>query len=504
MRSLVLMLVLTFLAGCSLAPRYERPVQSVPESWETASGSGLEREWWRRFQDERLNALVALALKRNQDLEQSLARVDAARAALGLARAERFPLVSAQGEGTRARESLDASPELALAQGMDELSRRIDALEGRTPGTSTVPSRTGTMWTGTVQAVWELDFWGKFRNAEASDRASLASAEETRDAFMLTLAGQVCSAYFDLLSYDAQLDLTRRTLESRRESLALYEKQYAAGAIDELDILNARTQVDSMLTSLAAVTTRKEQAESALLLLTGASPSEIYAGTADRETSLERFPDVPQLPVGLPSELLERRPDIRAAEHALQAANFQVGVARAAFFPSISLTGILGTESSELHDLFSGPASTWSLGGSVSFPLLTFGRTMSDVRQSEAVVRQAAAAYRLAVQQAFQEIRDALAAQKGTAESVESLNATASRMDKAASLARLRYEQGYVAYLDVLEAERTLYNARMALAQGRAAQLSAVTQVCVALGGGWEDKREHDGAGQEAETSDVL
>ena len=492
MRSLMLVLVLTLLSGCSLVPQYKRPVQTVPESWETASGSRLEREWWRRFQDERLNGLVTLALARNQDLEQSLARVDAARAALGLARAERFPMVSVQGEGTRARESLDASPELALAQGLDALSRRMDALEGRRSGSTSAPSRTGTMWTGAVQAAWELDFWGKYRNAEAAARSSLASAEETRDAFILTLAGQVCAAYFDLLSYDAQLELTRCTLKSRKESLALYEKQYAAGAIDELDILNARTQVDSLLTSLATVTTQKEQAESALLLLTGASPAEIYAGTVDRETSLDRFPDVPQLPVGLPSELLARRPDIRAAEHALQAANFQVGVARAAFFPSISLTGILGVESSELHELFSGPASTWSFGGSVSLPLLTFGRTLSGVRQSEASVRQAAAAYSLAVQQAFREIRDALAAQKGTAKSVDSLNAAASRMDKAASLARLRYEQGYVAYLDVLEAERTLYNARMALAQGRAAQLSAITQVCVALGGGWNEQ-EPDG-----------
>ena len=296
---------------------------------------------------------------------------------------------------------------------------------------------------------------------------------------------QVCSAYFALLNCDAQLELTEKTLAARQNEAELYEKQYAEGAISELDILNVRTQVDTLLDSLAQVRVKREQAESALLLITGAEPAQIYAGRSKRGVSLTALPTLPQLPAGLPSELLSRRPDIVFAEAALRAAHFQVGVARAAFFPSISLTGSLGVESPELANLFSGDSQAWSFGGVVSWPLLTFGRTLGSVRQSEAAMREAAAAYEKAVQQAFRDIRDALATQRGMAESAESLTLAAERMGRAAELARKRYAEGYSPYLDVLEAERTQYGAQMQFLDRRSSLLAAIVQVCVALGGGW-------------------
>lgn len=500
-KQIAVALAVFLLAGCSFAPEYERPAQDVPETWavepaglpETdyahssgrAGERGLARDWWRRFGDDTLDRLVTQALARNRDIAQSLARVDSARAALVATRGGLFPTLSAEGAGTRSRVSLDTSGTVAASEQIGLLEQRVNRLDGLPGGTISRPSSVGTVWTGAVQAAWELDVWGKWRNATAAARETLLSAEETRRALELSVAGQVCSAYFELLNSDSQLALTERTLAARQTYAELYEKQFAAGAISELDILNVRTQLDSLRDSLEQVRVRREKAETALLMLTGASPREIWQGRAERGSSLEALPAVPQIPAGLPSDLLTRRPDIVSAEAALRASHFRVGEARAAFFPSISLTGSLGTESTELDRLFSGASETWSFGGAVSWPLLTFGRTLGSVRQSEAALRAAAASYEKSVQQAFRDVRDALALQRGMAGSAESLAQAANRMERAAELARTRYEAGYSPYLDVLEAERTLYSTQMELADRRAASLSAIVQVCVALGGGW-------------------
>ena len=495
------LLLAAFATGCSFAPEYQRPRQEVPDTWcrpvpaqrpsvpdcaaPEVEYAALSLQWWKRFQDPALDALVEQALAHNRDIEQGLARVDKARAALLAARGGLFPELTAQGSGVRSRPSLSTSETHGLERELDGLDSRVSALEGRPVSASSSPSRTGTIWSGEVQAAWELDIWGRWRNTASAARESLLSAEEAQKALALSVAGQVCAAYFELLNSDAQVELTRKTLDARRASAELYEKQFAAGAISELDILNVRTQVDTLEDSLAQVKVKREQAEAALLLLTGAEPAQIYAGRAERGTRLDALPAVPQLPAGLPSELLARRPDIVSAEAALRAAYFQVGAARAAFFPSISLTGSLGVESTELGSLFSGASQAWSFGGMVNWPLLTFGRTLGSVRQSEAAMRETAAAYEKTVQQAFRDIREALAVQRGMAESAETLARAAERMTKAAELARKRYAAGYSPYLDVLEAERSQYGAQMQFLERRSSQLAAIVQVCVALGGGW-------------------
>lgn len=498
---ITLLFLAAFTAGCSLAPEYRQPRQDIPDSWcepvpkrepsvldcaaPEVEYAALSRQWWKRFQDKGLDALVGQALQNNRDIGQGLARVESARAMLLKVRGGLFPTFSGQGSGTRSRPSLETSEMHGLARELGELESRVGMLEGSPPSSPRAPSRTGTVWSGAVQAAWELDIWGKWRNSASAARESLLSAEEAQKALELSVAGQVCSAYFELLNCDAQLELTQKTLDARERSAALYEVLFAGGAVSELDILNARTQADALRDSLAQVCARREQAESALLLLTGASPKEIYAGRVARGSTLAALPAVPQLPSGLPSELLVRRPDIVSAEASLRAAHFQVGAARAAFFPSISLTGSLGVESAQLGDLFSGEAEAWNFGGVVNWPFLTFGRTLGSVRQSESAMREAAAGYEKAVQQAFRDIRNALAVQSGMAEGAQSLEAAARRMEKAAELARQRYEAGHSPYLDVLEAERTLYSSQMQFLERRAAHLSAIVQVCVALGGGW-------------------
>ncbi|WP_458400684.1 efflux transporter outer membrane subunit [Mailhella sp.] len=500
-RGILLLLTATFAAGCSFAPDYSQPRQELPATWCEPSQkkepsaldcaapeveyASLSRQWWKRFQDKTLDKLVEKALSRNRDITQGVARVDRARAVLLAARGELFPSVAAQGNGVRSRPSLDTSETNGLARAIGGLENRLNRLEGEPVSSSSAPSRTGAVWSGAVQAAWELDIWGKWRNTASAARESLLSAEEAQKALALSVAGQVCSAYFELLNCDAQLGFTEKTLASRKASAELYERQYEMGAISELDILNVRTQVDSLKDSVAQLQARREQAESALFLLTGAEPRDIYEGVAERGKALASLPAVPQLPAGLPSELLTRRPDIVSAEAALRAAHFQVGVARAAFFPSISLTGSIGVESTQLNSLFSGTSEAWSFGGSASLPLLTFGRTLGAVRQSEASLRELAASYEKTVQGAFRDIRNALALQKGMAEGAQSLERAAMRMEKAAELARKRYAAGYSPYLDVLEAERTEYTARMQFLERRSAQLSAIAQVCVALGGGW-------------------
>ena len=502
MKTCMLWLFLSALvAGCSFAPEYRQPRQDIPDTWcqpvpmerptlpdcaaPEVEYASRTRQWWKRFQDKALDELVEQALAHNRDIEQGLARVDKARAMLLAARGGLFPEFTVQGSGQRSRPSLSTSESLGLEQEVAGLDRRVSRLEGRPVPAPSLPSRTGTLWSGSVQAAWELDIWGRWRNTADAARESLLSAEETQRALELSLAGQVCAAYFSLLNCDAQLELTEKTLAARRNEAELYEKQYTAGAISELDILNVRTQVDTLVDNLAQVRMKREQAESALFLLSGAEPAQIYEGRSKRGESLTALPTTPQLPEGLPSELLSRRPDIISAEASLRAAHFQVGVARAAFFPSISLTGSLGVESPELGNLFSGDSQVWSFGGAVSWPLLTFGRTLGAVRQSEAAMREAAAAYEKAVQQAFRDIRDSLATQRGMAESAESLAQAAGRMEKAAELARKRYAEGYSPYLDVLEAERTQYGAQMQFLDRRSSLLTAIAQVCVALGGGW-------------------
>ena len=471
------------LSGCSFAPEYTRPQVELPETWSKApynlpmAKNSLEVQWWKRFNDPVLNKLVEQALLHNQNLAAAVARVDQARAQLGVARSAYFPTLSGSGSAGRAQVTEN---DIAAGQGISDI---MNMLGRNVPG----PNRINNSFSLGLQAAWELDFWGKVRNTTAAAREQLLASEEGQRGMLLSLAGETANAYISLRNYDAQLAIAKRTLASREEALKIYRARYDEGLISELDFLRAKTEVDSVRASLYTAQYQVATAESALMVLTGRSPRDIFESSPERGLELDAMPSAPQLPVGMPSDLLERRPDLLQAEALLRAANFKIGAAKAEWFPSISLTGQLGSQSSELDQLFEGGTNIWSLGGAINLPILTFGRISNNVKASEAAQREAAATYILAVQQAFQDVRDALVIQDRSVYVVRALSESVDSLRKATELARLRYDNGYASYLDVLDAERSLFDAEIQLASMRALHLSSIVNVCMALGGGWED-----------------
>ncbi len=475
MRIIALVLVVLGLAGCSFAPEYRRIEMVMPDSWTNAGqGETLERMWWKRFDDSALNALVQEALEHNRDIAAAVARVDMARARLGAARAELLPLLSGEAQ---------ASPVWVD-------SHKVQG--------STSPYSAG------FGASWEIDLWGRLRNARDAARYQMLATEAARDGVLLSVVAQTANGYFMLRSLDAQHDIAERTLKTREDALEIYTARYQEGLISQLDFSRARTEVDSARTALYRTRVSRDAAESALLVLVGRSPREIMNGSVLRGTELQAIPTPPVLPAGMPSDLLERRPDIRQAEFAVRSANADIGAARAAWFPSISLTGLFGVVSPELHSLMSNPLQTWSYGGTASVPLLDFGRVASNVEAAEAGKREALATYEKTVQSAFGDMRDTLMKQQESVNIVNSLESMVEQLRLAAELARTRYDNGYSSYLEVLDAERSLFDSELSLASARSDRLASIVNVCLALGGGWRDAavpaRPGDEAGREEGT----
>ncbi len=458
MRWIVLCCMTLVLGGCSFAPDYRRPEMEMPSVRQNeVQGETLDVRWWRRFNDPVLTQLVEEALTHNRDLAAAAAGVDYARAQLGLARAELLPLISGQ------------------AQAVPTWVDNTRVTSGQ------------TTHSGLLNAVWELDFWGKYRNANAAARARLLGTEAAQAGMRLSIAGQTANAYFQLRSLDSQLDTAKRTLKTREEALHIYLARYEQGLISELDLTQAKTVVETAKTALFRTRASVDAVEGALQVLLGRSPRAIMDDTVTRGTALEDLPAPPVIPAGVPSDLLNRRPDIIEAEQALIAANADIGAARAAWFPSISLTGMFGVVSTELHTLIDNPLQTWNYGAAASVPILDFGRVFYGVERAEAQQRRAAAEYEKTVQQAFGDIRDALARQREAGNIVASLERSVDQYRLARDLARSRYDNGYSSYLEVLDAERSLFQSEMDLATARSDRLTSVVNVCLALGGGWSD-----------------
>ena len=457
------------LAACSLAPRYERPEQDLPREWRSVDlGSApLDTDWWTRFEDPVLTALIDDALAHNQDLAESLARVDSAAAKVGVATAALFPQVKGEGAAT--------------AQGASEKGPNA------VPFSKSGLSRWSTQYQGALSAGWELDFWGKARNQRTMLSDVLMNSVIGHEALRLAVAAQTAQGYFALLALDMQLETARRTLKSREEAFGIYTSRYRQGDITELDWQRARAEVEIARAQVHTGTVAVDQAEAALAVLIGRSPREIINEAMPRGQDIGKLPSPPVLPAGLPSELLMRRPDIRAAEYLIMAYNANIGVARAQFFPSISLTGMLGTLSASVANLFTGPAAMWSYGATGSIPLLDFGNNWHNLKDAEAQKRAAEAAYRKSVQTAFEDIRTALTAQREAGAIVQSMQIEVQSLRRATEIARLQYDNGYTDYLTVLDAERQLFAAELQLATALRDRLNAVVGVCMALGGGWSD-----------------
>ncbi len=454
------LIALMLLSACSFAPDHIQPELDLPQTWAEYQdpNSSLSNKWWERFEDPNLNKIIEKTLANNYNLLIAAEQVNQARAYLGVTRADLFPSLSGTG-----------------SVGSTMLSRETNAVIDRTPDFSTLG----------LSASWELDFWGKYRNATKSAREQLLASEYGQQALIIDVTASTAAAYFTLLSLDEQLAVSRQTLETREEALRIYSERYKEGLINELDYLRASTEVDTVKTTIYILNYQIDNAETALQVLMGESPREILEGGVERTLKLTDLPTTPVLPAGIPSDLLLRRPDIQLAEANLRAANFQVGVAKAAWFPSISLTALLGVESVELSNLFTGPANAWTYGAGLAAPLFNAGKIYNNVKVSESKVEEASLSYQQAVQSAFQDVRTALSVQESIGNVVKSLEHTVESLTTSVELAQLRYDNGYAAYLEVLDAQRSLFDAQIQLANQRAQHLSTIVFICQSLGGGW-------------------
>ncbi|MDE5833640.1 MAG: efflux transporter outer membrane subunit [Desulfovibrio sp.] len=466
---LALFILALGLNGCSFAPDYKRPDLELPGEWRKIDlgDTPLNTDWWTRFGDPTLTALIDEALLHNQDLAESLARIDSAAAKVGVATSALFPRVTGSAG--------------ASAQGASE------KIANTVPYDQSGLSRSTTQYQGALNASWELDLWGKYRNNRTMLSDVLMNTVIGYEGLRLSIAAQTAQAYFALLALDMQLETARRTLKTRQEAFGIYTSRYEQGDITELDWQRARAEVEIARAQVHTSTIGVDQAESALAVLIGRSPNDIINKDMPRGQAIDRIPSPPVLPDGLPSELLMRRPDIRAAEFLIMAYNANIGVARAEFFPSISLTAMMGTISAAVANLFTGPAGAWSYGVSGSIPILDFGNNWYNLKDAEAQKQAAIATYRKTVQSAFKDIRDALTSQREAGAVVKSTQIEVESLRRATELARLQWDNGYSDYLTVLDAERQLFQAELNLAAAMRDRLDAVVSVCLALGGGWKD-----------------
>ncbi len=464
----VLLLALA-LGGCiNLAPDYQRPEAELPIDWKAPEGQSaatLGATWWKIFGDTRLDSMVDEALAHNANLAVAVARVDEARALLGETRSGQFPTVDATYSRDRTQSSLRTA--MPLPPGV---VRRSDN------------------YRGTLNVSYELDLWGRLRNATAAARSELLATEAAQETVRIALAVDVAQAYFALRSLDEQVAATQRSVISRGESLALQKQRYDSGVISEFEYRQLEAEELAARAQLPVLESRRTRQENALAVLLGRSPRAIYTGVVVEKTAADE-PAKPQqalvVPAGLPSELLLRRPDLVEAEQRLIAANARIGAARAAYFPSLSITGFFGGASTTMNELFTSPAGTWQTAGTLTQPIWNAGSVGSQVDVASARQRQALAQYKLAIQNAFREVRDAVAAQAKTREQFDAEDKRAATLREALRLAKLRYVSGISSQLDVLDAERDLLAAELNRSDALRAQRAAVTDLLKALGGGW-------------------
>ncbi|HKQ30458.1 MAG TPA: efflux transporter outer membrane subunit [Burkholderiales bacterium] len=464
---LAVVAALLALSGCiSLAPRYERPAIELPPDWAAANGgedtAALGQDWWKIYDDEELNMLVEEALKNNTDLEIAMARVDFARAQHGLARADRFPSVDAVAERGRTYASLRSG---TLPSGA---AREFDTYQAG----------------GVVS--YEVDLWARFRDASRAARAEVLATEAARETVRIAVVADVVQSYFALRSFDEQLVATQRSIDTRSESLGLQKLRFESGVISEFEYRQLEAETLAARAQLPVIERLRAQQETTLAALLGKTPTDIYRGNVVESLGTEvGEPAVQVAPSGLPSELLLRRPDLVDAEYRLIAANARIGVARSAYFPSISLTGFYGSQSTVLDDLFTGPARTWNAAVSLTQPIFNAGRIGAGVDAANARQREALARYQQAVQNAFRDVRNALIAQAKTRTQFETENERVIALRETLRLARLRYRNGIASQLDVLDAERNLLGAQLNRSDALRAQRAAIADLFKALGGGW-------------------
>ncbi|HXC10409.1 MAG TPA: efflux transporter outer membrane subunit [Steroidobacteraceae bacterium] len=455
---------LTAIAGCALGPDYRRPEVAAPAAYRFESDGGADSiadaGWWQVYKDPELQSLIRDGLANNLDVRVAAARVDQARAVYGSARLQQLPQVSLNAGAARQRTSL-----YELPPGIPQVSN-VFSLEG--------------------SLSYEFDFWGKYRRATESARAQLLQSAYAKEDVMAGLVSSIATAYFTLQSLDEQLAITRRTVGTRQKFVDLTQAQHDRGTVSELDVATAQAQLAIAKANIPELTLLIGQTEDQLSVLLGHNPQALPRNEgAAAAQSLDRAP-APVPAAGLPSSLLERRPDVREAEQNLVAANAQVGVAKANLFPSITLTALGGGVSDALSSLFSGPARTWSAGAGALQPLLSPQRNLYQLELADAQKREALLLYQRSVQTAFQEVSDALLARQQDAEVQAAQEAQVDAQRRANTIALARYRVGYASYFNVIDADRDLFTAELSLSAARLNTLLSVVQLYRALGGGWQ------------------
>jgi multidrug efflux system outer membrane protein len=461
--SLLCVMVTAIVAGCAVGPDYQRPMLDLPPS-ATAKAPALAAPWWQAYNDAALNTLMDEALKNNRDLTIAAARVIESQALLGLATSDQLPSAYVTATRNRNRSSSN-SDRSGPGQPLETSSNRT-----------------------ALNISYDVDFWGQYRRANEAARAELLQVESNRTALKLSLSAQVAQAYFALQALDAQLAVTARAIRRGEEGLSMQKVRFEAGVISAFEYQQREAELDAAKVQVPNLTANRDRQQRALGMLLGRSAKDLLHATVAREpmkplnAATDRLATFAAIAADIPSEVLLRRPDLIEAEQKLIATNARIGVARAAYFPSISLTGYLGRESVRLSDLFKGPSRIWDFAANLTQPLWGAGRVTKQVEAAEARNAQALAQYQSAVVNAFRETQDALQAQTAAREVFELETKRVAALTKTWELAKLRYAQGLASQLDVLDVERSLTGAELNRIDSARAFRSAVADVYRALG----------------------
>ncbi len=460
-------------SACTVGPDYERPDLALPEEWPDEIAAQMDvgyddvEFWWERYNDPVLEGLVEEALENNLDVETAAARVQQARAVLGFRDAERYPRLD----------------------GVIEAERENPGLTG---------GDTESEFLVGAALSYELDLWGRLSRSRESARAELLSTAYTRDAVKLAVISDVVTTYFDYRAVRAQIDTTEDTIGSLIEALNLERSRLDSGASTELAVRQAEAELETSRAGLPGLRSEAQQRRRALAVLVGDAEAVLSGLEGLGDHGLDELPETGhELPESIPSDLLVRRPDVRAAEAFLVAANADIGAARAAWLPSVDLVGLYGSGATSVGDLFTGPATLWEVIGTATIPILDFGRRQAEVEQAEAARELAELQYRGTIQDALVEVGDAWTVLTAADERVQAREREITARVEVARLAERRYLGGYIPYLEVLDARRALFDARLTMSEAIRDRLAATATLYRALGGGWQP-----GQGVQADAGD--
>lgn len=466
LRALSCSAILLTLASCNVGPNFKLPDMLLPAKWKNggvASVSDLPMpgEWWKLFGSTELNRLVAQALDSNQELRGTLARVETARALVGVQQADWFPQLS-----------------MKDAMNYEKLSQ--SSFGANLPAGIPLPSLQRRRFQNLFELGWELDLWGRVRRGVEGEKASQIAAVETLAAQRLTLAAEVARLYFLAHSLDRQMQVVKETFEWREEAVKLQESRFKGGLANEMDVARARTELELSRNDLAALERQRGNAENALAVICGQIPSTF------RIASNANLPSAPTVPSGLPSTLLQRRPDIRASEQKMREANAQIGVAKASFYPTFKIGGSGGLESIGAANFYDARSKILTIGPSVTLPIFQGGRLKSNLAASKARYEETLAAYRQSILTALKEVEDSMLDARAYGKQKSALDAAISSAHETQRLAELRYQKGLASYFEVVDANRTVLNAKLLAAQVEGQRLIATVAMLKALGGGWK------------------